>query len=181
MALPKAIEDMAASFEEIKTSPSISGQSTNSIFIEEIFRKHLILSSASHFEFRISNAIETHAKGIANPDGCVFALIKHKALKRQYHTFFEWDKLKLGAFTTLMGESLGSKLKTISSEDPGKLEAGAFLEIGQMRNALVHNNFVSFQCEKTSLEILELCKRAESFVARVESLLGQPVQENEPE
>jgi hypothetical protein len=181
MRLPKAIEEMAASFEEIKASPDISGQSTNTIFIEEIFRKHLILSSASHFEFRISNAIESHAKTIASSDGCVFALVKHKALKRQYHTFFDWDNLKLGTFTTLMGDSLGLKLKEAYKEEQGRLEVDAFLEIGQLRNRLVHNNFVSFQCEKTSCEILELCNKAESFVVRVETLLGQPVQANEPE
>ena len=181
MALPKAIEDMAASFEEIKASPSICIQSTNSIFIEEIFRKHLILSSASHFEFRISNAIENHTKSIASSDGCVFALVKHKALKRQYHTFFDWENLKLGTFITLMGDSLGLRLKEVCKEEQGRLEADAFLEIGQLRNRLVHNNFVSFQCEKTSFEILELCNKAEGFVVRVESLLGQSFRPNEPE
>ena len=40
----------------------------------------------------------------------------------------------------------------------------AFLELGQMRNELVHENFATFALEKTSEEIYALYSKAVPFV-----------------
>jgi hypothetical protein len=47
----------------------------------------------------------------------------------------------------------------------------AFLELGSLRNQLVHKNFAAFICEKDSEELILQCGRAEEFVQRVEQLL----------
>jgi hypothetical protein len=45
------------------------------------------------------------------------------------------------------------------------------MELGSLRNQLVHKNFAAFSCVKTSEEVILLCKKAELFVQRVEALL----------
>jgi hypothetical protein len=56
----------------------------------------------------------------------------------------------------------------------------AFLELGQLRNCLVHQNFAEYAIEKSSDEICDLCRQADEFVCMVEALL-QPSAAPQPE
>jgi len=59
-------------------------------------------------------------------------------------------------------------MKTLVGSSP-ELERSirAFLEVGQQRNRLAHQNFASFALEKTSDEIFALYKQALPFVDRI--------------
>jgi hypothetical protein len=136
-------------------------------------RSWLVLSAASLFEHRITEALLTYAERVSNSDGCVISLIRNKAMKRQFHTFFEWGKRKLGAFPTLLGEKLGQKLKKTCATSPGKKQMEAFLEIGELRNCLVHQNYAEFALDKSADDVRRLCEHADLFVEQVEGLLAQ--------
>jgi hypothetical protein len=171
MPLDPTIQGLVDNFREAKVAAEEAGLAARAFFLEEIFRKNLVLSSSSLFEHRISKRIEEHVIAYAGGSDCVVAMVKYKALKRQYHTYFNWEKEKLGDFPTLLGDFRGGTLKNEADVSPTKESTSAFLELGLLRNQLVHKNFAAFVCEKDSEELIVLCERAEGFVRRVEELL----------
>jgi hypothetical protein len=142
-------------------------------FANEHLRKVLLLSAASLFEVRISQAVSNFAAVHSQNHPGILALIKKKAVDRQYHTYFDWKNQKAGPFYGLFGEVFGGTMKK-SIEADAELAHGqkAFLELGSFRNELVHQNFAMFPFEKTSEEVYELYLKAEHFVVYVEACLS---------
>jgi len=147
---------------------------------EDISRKTLVLSAASLFEHRITEAILSYADEASGSDACITSLIRNKAIRRQFHTFFEWEKKKPGPFFTLLGDELGRKLKEDCAKSPGKEQIEAFLEVGYLRNCLVHQNYAEFLLDKSADDIRQLCESADRFVTQVEVLLASPQSEAQP-
>ena len=54
-----------------------------------------------------------------------------------------------------------------------KSNAKAFLELGMLRNNIVHRNFASFSLEKSFEEIIELYRKGNNFIRFIESLLSE--------
>ncbi len=88
--------------------------------VDDSFRKTLVLSAASLFEHQISDAISSYCARKSGSDACVLALVRIKALKRQYFSYFDWDKRRPGPFFSLLGEEIGEQLKAESKIDPLK-------------------------------------------------------------
>lgn len=139
---------------------------------DDSFRKTLVLSAASLFEHQISDAIHSYCDRKSGSDACVLALVRIKALKRQYFSYFDWDNRRPGPFFSLLGEDIGERLKTESKVDPLKSSVEAFLELGFLRNCLVHQNFAGYVFEKTNEEVYTLYRQASAFVDRVLQVLG---------
>jgi hypothetical protein len=83
-------------------------------------------------------------------------LVRIKVLKRQYFSYFDWDNRRAGPFFSLLGEIIGEKLKAESKVDPLKSSLEAFLELGFLRNCLVHQNFAGYVFDKTNEEVYGL-------------------------
>ena len=140
--------------------------------VDDSFRKTLLLSAASLFEHQISDALHSYCSRKSDSDACVMALIRIKGLKRQYYTYFDWENRRPGPFFALLGEEIGEKLRTESKIDPLKSSVEAFLELGFLRNCLVHQNFAGYVFEKTNEEVYALYRSACVFVDRVLRELG---------
>lgn len=131
---------------------------------DESLRKALLMASASYFEKRLGEAVvEFVDETAAHP--AVLALVKAKAVARQYHTWFDWNARNANAFFRLFGEPFSENMRQRVEDDAG-LKQGilAFLEIGRERNRLVHEDYGSFSMEKTSEEIYQLHRSAMVFV-----------------
>lgn len=170
------LQGLVSEATELNEFLSSSGQISLLRFAGDNSRKALVLSAASLFEHRVTEALLSYVDRVSASDSCVVSMVRIKAIKRQYHTFFDWDNRKASTFYTLLGETLGASLKLSCSADPGKIRVAAFLELGQLRNCLVHQNFAEYVIEKSSDEIRELCKHADEFVCMVEALLQPAVQ-----
>ena len=131
-----------------------------------------MLSAASLFEHQISDALHAYCARKSGADACVLALIRIKALKRQYFTYFDWDNRRAGPFFSLLGEDIGEQLKAESRVDPLKSSLEAFLELGFLRNCLVHQNFAGYVFDKTNEEVYALYNQAYAFVERIVQVLG---------
>jgi hypothetical protein len=140
--------------------------------VDDSFRKTLVLSAASLFEHQISDAIHNYCDRKSDSNACVLALIRTKALKRQYFSYFDWENKRPGPFFSLLGEDIGETLKTESKVEPLKSSVEAFLELGFLRNCLVHQNFAGYPFEKTNKEVYALYQLASVFVNRVLKALG---------
>lgn len=138
-------------------------------------KKVLILSAASYFEYEIKNIIEQFVKLKSNNTVALLAFVKNTAVERNYHRFFDWESSNANKFWSLFGEDFKSRFLLDCTSDDGDLKkcAKAFIDIGQLRNCLVHNNFASFYIDSTSDEIYEIYKRAIVFIDYIrKSLLG---------
>lgn len=142
-----------------QAEPSFNGM------IDDDFRKLLALSVASLFEHIITEAVLKFCtiKGAGDPG--LFSLVRMKAVERQYFTYFDWNSRTANTFFKLFGEPLGTSMKEEVKGDTA-LKAGcdAFLELGYLRNCLVHQNFASFSFEKTAQEVYEEYKLVTKFV-----------------
>lgn len=168
----KVLENLLTESEELRSFLGEQSQITMLRSADDNARKALVLSAASLFEYRITEALIAYAERVTEADGCIVSLIRNKAIKRQYHTFFDWERGSAKSFFTLLGDTLGGCLKTECVSGRGKDNVSAFLEIGQLRNCLVHQNFAAYVVNQSSHELAPLIARADCFVERVEKLLS---------
>jgi len=132
---------------------------------EENFKKSLLLSAASYFEKRLSDCVVEFTCEVAGEQHIITSLIKNKAIKRQYHTWFKWDDKNANSFFALFGSEFSQLAKSAVKTNNALDDAiKAFLELGNDRNRLVHQDFGNFTLEKTTLEIYELYKSAMLFL-----------------
>lgn len=127
--------------------------------------KNLVLSIASFFEALISELILRFAECASLRNEVLCSFVKRKAIVRQYHTFFAWDGNNANAFFSLFGEEFKKRCQGKVQRDSTLEESiKAFLELGNIRNELVHRNFAEYQLAKTSEEYYALYKKALLFI-----------------
>lgn len=152
---------------ESATEPSLR------VTADDTFRKVLLLSAASHFEQLVVRAILDFASNSPSANRRVTEFLRRKALSRQYHTLFDWERNNANAFFGLFGEDCRA---AVSAKVGGDSELGAaisaFMELGRERNRLVHQDFGSFSLEKTADEIFTLYQAASKFVEQLPALLS---------
>lgn len=149
-------------FLEEKNEPSFMIQ------FNTIFTKTMLLSSASYFEHEICRMIQVFIERKTQNDDCIISIVKQKAIERQYHTYFGWKDWQSGnvnSFFSLFGQAFkDQRSKEVKDNDKLKSAVKAFLEIGNERNKLVHQNFADCTVEKTAEEVYELYKQATLFI-----------------
>ena len=139
---------------------------------DENFRKSLLLAAASYFERRMKETVLSFVEDTTNRNRLVTALVRNKAISRQYHTWFDWDTGNANQFFRLFGSGFVDFMKRrIREDDEFAAAVRAFLEIGRERNRLVHQDFGAFPLEKTTEEIHALYRRALRFVEAVPGAL----------
>jgi hypothetical protein len=133
--------------------------------VDNNFRKTLLLSIASYFEHLIKNHILEFAEEQARAAEPLIEFLKNKAIERQYHTYFQWNEGNANAFFGLFGSGFRTFMREEIKKD-SELQASisAFVELGLVRNQLVHQNYAIFSMDKTVQEIYELYKKALLFV-----------------
>ncbi|WFB88935.1 MULTISPECIES: HEPN domain-containing protein [Streptomyces] len=133
--------------------------------------KVLLLAAASEFEERVCAALRDHVVEHTQ-DLKIVELVEQKAIRRQYHTLFDWDTVNAGRFWGLFGSGYKVGMKEYCRQDVElSLSIRAFLEVGSLRNRMVHNNYASFILEKTLDEVYGLYRTGGEFVQRLPELL----------
>jgi len=135
------------------------------ITAENNFRKSLLLATASYFETRITESLLCLVPFSMEKKSLIEEFVRNKAISRQYYTFFDWEAKNANKFFALFGSDFKSYMLDRLKDEPMICDAiKAFLEIGNERNRLVHNNFGKFLLEKDAKEIYELYVEARIFV-----------------
>lgn len=140
---------------------------------ENNFSKNMLLSAASYFEKEISETIIEFAKSHSDNNELIVSIIKVKAVKRQYHTYFDWEKASnANSFFSLFGDDFKNKMtKRVKDEPELEKSIKAFLELGQERNKLVHQNFAEIVLDKTAEEIYKLYQTSLLFIDTIKKEL----------
>lgn len=138
------------------------------IMLESNLRKTLLLSAASYFEVQLTRAVKAFTDEITSENELISNLVQQKAISRQYHSWFDWEKSNANKFFSLFGSSFKEHMAgLIASSSDIDASIKAFLTIGNLRNLLVHSDYASYYITQTPAEIYELYKSANSFVAIV--------------
>ncbi len=151
-----------------QSQPSLSS------YADKNFKKIFALSSASYFEHLIQHILIDFISKETNNNLKVISFFKKKAIGMQYHTYFNWgekDNLdkpgkNANAFFSLFGEEFKKNVEAEINADKN-LESAvkAFLEIGHIRNILVHSNFAAYNLDnKTVPEIYKLYEEGLQFI-----------------
>ncbi len=141
------------------------------------FNKALVLASASYFEHEIQKIIIEFFEEKTNNNVMILSFLKNKAISRQYHTYFQWEeknkpKKDANQFFSLFGESFKESAKQDMKDIDLKESMEAFLEIGHLRNILVHSNFAAYSLDsKTPDEVFLLYKKGLDFISYLKNKL----------
>lgn len=135
------------------------------IMLEANLRKTLLLGAASYFEMRLTREVQAFTDEVTNRNEMVGTLIQQKAITRQYHSWFDWDKNNANKFFGMFGPVFKSHMAEILAKDAQlNDDIRSFLLIGAQRNYLVHSDYVSVYIDKTPAEIYSLYEAANRFV-----------------
>lgn len=130
----------------------------------ETFVRGLVLAIASFFEHSITEIMSELPTARANGDPVITSMVMRQVISRKYHTYFDWERLKPGPFLALLGDDFKSKVNAELKTNKELAEGiDAFLELGQIRNNLVHQNYVRFVVEKTPEELIIQFRKAQIF------------------
>lgn len=162
-------------YKELKDSSDIllqKGELSLSIALDGNLRKILLLGAASHFEHRLCGIVKEFVSKVSGDHVLIVSLVQNKAIHRQYHTWFKWDSGNANSFYALFGEEFKRHMKEKGrKDDQFSAQAIAFIEIGNLRNQMVHKDYATFPIEKTPEEIYEKFKLGDRFVDVVASEL----------
>jgi hypothetical protein len=135
----------------------------------EQLKRTLVVIAANYFETEITDLIEKYLDRTTS--GAPRAILK-KALERKYYKFFDWDKPNVNLFLDLFGKEFRiMACEEIDESDELKEAIKSFLEIGEMRNQIVHKRPEDVTINKIVEEIYESYKKATSFVSFVQRKL----------
>jgi hypothetical protein len=156
--------DLAIRAEEVSIASDLDSK----------LKKHLIVAAASYFESEVCSMVERFAGSASNGNPAIIALIKKKVLDRQYHTMFVWDSRNANSFFSMFGEPFNAWCRLAVKGDSALEDAMiAFLELGEMRNQMVHRNFANHAIDKTSEEVFHLYQKARAFLKFVQEKLQE--------
>lgn len=135
---------------------------------EDTLRKALLLSAASYFEHRLTTDVLNFVIEESNNNPMIPSIVKLKAINRQYHTWFDWEKSNANSFFSLFGEKFKLYMAAeINKSTDLTLGISSFLKIGSERNRLVHGDFASFSLTLTTEDIYNHYNSAINFVHSV--------------
>ncbi len=173
--MPNIIDNLYNDTSRLLQQLTEMGDLSLQSFANENLRKVLLLSAASWFEGRVCSAMEAFSAVHSNNHPGIQAIIKRWAVEGMYFRYFAWRERKPGAFYSQFGEQCSAILKSeVNASADLKLALADFLELGNLRNELVHQNFATYPFEKTADEVYTLFQSAERFVIFVEQRLSDP-------
>jgi hypothetical protein len=147
--------------------------------LEKYLPKVYALAMASYFEKQLQDIIMQYVSRKSGGSSSLESFVRKRAITLQYHTYFDWGKKdqigqpgkNANAFFAMFGDDVKEKIQAEVREDASLDKAvQSFLEIGHIRNILVHSNFAAFNfVSKTTDELFTLFEEAERFVEYVRS------------
>ena len=133
--------------------------------VQSNFSKSLLLSSASYYEHLFAEALvglyEEAYPGIP----ALAEFVRDRATGRRYSQLFSWGGGNANSFFKMFGNEFSTHMRNKAANDSGFSDAiRAFLDLGDLRNQLVHGNYAAFSLGKTFDEVYDLHLKAGRFV-----------------
>lgn len=189
--MPTPVEQLKNEYDELveyltTQQPSLLND------LNKNFRKVLLLSAGSYFEKEITTILIEFVRTKSGDDERIINFLEKQAIAGKYHQLFEWGKQdqpdgfgkNANKFFSYFGpttrKQIDDELKPKQNETPEEVtnrenisgSIVAFLEIGHLRNILVHSNFAAYNYDqKTTEEIYKLFEKALPFLDYIKQKL----------
>lgn len=158
------IDDLYIELKNAESAAMAASPSTG-IMLGDVARKYFVIATASYFEKRFTINLLGVTALLCNSNSTIVNFIELQAIKRKYHTLFDWDKSKATQFFSLFGKAFKEHMENIVTNNSAlSTSISAFLEIGLYRNQLAHSDCTSYQFDKTLEELYVLYQAANIFV-----------------
>lgn len=182
--MPNPVEQLKKEYDELVAFVTVQQPSLLND-LNKTFRKVLLLSAGSYFETQITSILSHFVRVKSNNDERIVNFLEKQAISGKYHQLFAWGKHdKPEAFATNANnffsyfgidfrKQIETELKPKQNEQAEEKaireeivrSIKAFIEIGHLRNILVHSNFAAYNYDqKTTDEIYALFRSAEAFL-----------------
>lgn len=134
--------------------------------LQDVLRRSFVVGAASYFEQILKDALLGFVSGRSSGDTAMTSLVKMSLVDRGFHQMFQWEGKNANKFLAHFGPDLGEAMRRVCG---GQLRDSveAFMELGNLRNCIVHQNFHVFYFEKTMDECYASYKSAQEFVEYV--------------
>lgn len=152
---------------------------------EEAFSKTLIIAVASYFEVLFTEIIVQMFRDKTGGADPLAQFVRKQAIGRRFAQLFNWGSdgnpsRNANSFYNLFGPHFSTfmrdKIKSDHDLDRG---VQAFIEIGNIRNHMVHGNFADFQCDKSIGDVRRLYEEATVFVDAFRDLVNEFIDASE--
>ncbi|MGI9250178.1 MAG: HEPN domain-containing protein [Pseudohongiellaceae bacterium] len=133
------------------------------LLLQETLLKTIVISVASHLERMTIITIRNLVGTLVGHQGQIIEnFVYNKMLDRNFHSLFQWDKRQANKFYSYFSGSNKDEanftefMKGKVRKDSDFNEAvESFLELGEQRNNLVHNDLASAQLDNITIEDIE--------------------------
>ena len=139
---------------------------------QDAFSKTLIVAVASYFEVRLTQAIVDLYLEATGPIDILAQFVKRQAIGRRFSQLFNWGNesrhsQNANGFYRLFGSGFADyMIQKVRDDESLDDSVKAFLEIGNLRNQMLHEDFADFQLNKTVDDVYSLYQTATTFVER---------------
>lgn len=121
-----------------------------------LFTKSFVIACSNSFEKKWLDFLPNFLSG-HNP--LTKSFIRTQAVDRKFHTMFDWKNKSAGPFYGAFGENFKKFIaKKIKADGTLKSQQDAFLELGQLRNLIVHEGIHTYSLQRDIKSIYELFK-----------------------
>ncbi len=173
----RLIETLYAENSDLREYLIQQGEISFVASVDKTFNKVLLLAIASYFEKYITDLLKQFFSIQSNNNPLLLDYIIRTTLDRKYHTLFIWDAGKRSGINPLMkifGDDFKKRFDELIRSDKD-LESAIleFLELGNKRNELVHENFIDYLLQYSPQEIYVKFTRAVYFVDTLERQLNE--------
>lgn len=166
------ISRLYTDFSDNKTYLESNTQISLLMDYKDHISKILLLCIASYFEDEVKALIHRCLRTDSNIK--VRSFINNKAISRQYHTFFSWDKSNANSFFGLFGDDFKKEMEIVIKNDEALNQSiKDFLFLGNKRNEMVHENYAIFSLENTTEELYLKYQSAQYFLQKLEEVLAK--------
>lgn len=146
--------------------------------LERTLPKVLLLAAASEFEVAVCRHIRDYAIA-SSTDKKLAVMIDQWVLTRNYFRLFDWKGQHAGPLWGAFGQDFKKHMQSLLKSDAElKASLDAFLEIGRLRNELVHQDYANYVLLKTSAEIFRMYEEATRFIDALPQILATQVEES---
>lgn len=159
------IEELVSDHRQLMTHLQSYGQLQLSSRVEDAFSKTLMIAAASYFEVRLTQIIIEIYRGATQGTEVLAQFVQRRAIGRQFAQLFNWGDPNANSFYILFGLEFSDYMKKqIQADSALDAAVRAFLEIGNLRNQMVHGDYAAFQLNKTVDEVYGLYHSATRFL-----------------
>lgn len=169
-----SVDKLYKDLEELVDFLSSSEETSLEVTARDVGRRCLMLAIGSYFEHTLCKHVLDFIASETHDCEPAVQFVKNKAITRQYHTWFEWKAKNASNFFALFGPGFKTHMEElVKANDHLNESIKAFLEMGQTRNRLAHQDYSVFTSEKTSEEAYEKFKIAIRFVEQLPRQLAE--------